>query len=483
MDLLPDSPSQALTLSAGWIGDATVIAWQNGQTIFAQSLHLSAPEITPRSLTFNAVPNQPVTLFFHGPTSVQITLSEPWSTNLPSWLLPALIGVMLSLWLWQQLTGITLADKMAVSHSLTQLPLYWLALLESSHHISSTSLWLILYAVLLTQKQSLESLKRSVVSKATCISIGLLIFICPLWLLNSLMPPMLLALTLWQLFGTIKPKPRMANYFKYCEIAKLVSICIVLVSSIEAWPSQESLTLAAAFAWSMIHGSLLLTILVKQRRQLRQLLKVSHQQHHYLLHQHTKGYQQRLKTLTDAHHSLELKSTTDALTGMKNRGYFDEHYDIELKRGKRERQPFSLLLIDLDHFKQVNDNFGHACGDQVLSEISQICIKSLNRPSDRICRYGGEEFAVLLPNTPLEGALHVASQLQQAIKSHCILWKEHKLRVTASMGVATLLPDDSQLPSLLERADKALYKAKTGGRDRLELYPEHQNANALSEVG
>jgi len=157
-------------------------------------------------------------------------------------------------------------------------------------------------------------------------------------------------------------------------------------------------------------------------------------------------------------------SLRDSLTGCFNRGHAMEVVSAELLRARRSRLAVSMILFDVDRFKDVNDRYGHLCGDAVLAEIGARMRATL-RGSDLKCRYGGEEFLVLLPETPLEGARRVAENLRKDIAAMSVPWNGEPIQVTSSFGVASARPDEIDPTSLIARADEALYVAKRDGRD------------------
>ena len=162
-------------------------------------------------------------------------------------------------------------------------------------------------------------------------------------------------------------------------------------------------------------------------------------------------------------------STMDQVTGVRNRRYFDDMLTREFGRGRRNQATLSLIMIDLDHFKAVNDNYGHLVGDLCLKTVSKAIYDVVKRPPDLVCRYGGEELAVILPETSLEGAMMLAERIRQHIETLEILANDKVVSVTASLGVASILPGegiDSDL--VISLADKALYKAKRSGRNQVQ---------------
>jgi len=166
-------------------------------------------------------------------------------------------------------------------------------------------------------------------------------------------------------------------------------------------------------------------------------------------------------------------SFRDGLTGLFNRRHFDEVLDRELRRAKRDAHPLSLILLDLDYFKAFNDTYGHLEGDSCLQRVSLAIEKAINRPGDIAVRYGGEELAVVLPDTDNDNACIVAEKIRKNVEALCIEHKGSKVAelgsVTISAGVATANHDFSSTPSeIISQADNALYRAKTNGRNRVE---------------
>ena len=167
---------------------------------------------------------------------------------------------------------------------------------------------------------------------------------------------------------------------------------------------------------------------------------------------------------------LENLSITDALTGIANRRHFEWRLSEEVERARRYKYPLSALLLDLDHFKQVNDNYGHQIGDIVLQQVAQRLKSSLRR-TDFLARYGGEEFVVLAPQTPAERAIILGERLRQVIaESPITVSDDLQIRITLSVGIA-VFPDHAQNESeLIGAADAALYKAKQMGRNRVCMF-------------
>jgi diguanylate cyclase (GGDEF)-like protein len=169
-----------------------------------------------------------------------------------------------------------------------------------------------------------------------------------------------------------------------------------------------------------------------------------------------------------AEDKLEELATTDALTGLKNRRKFDEAIDSEWRRARRHRTPLSLLMIDADHFKAYNDTYGHQAGDQVLVGIA-ICISdSIKRAGDCAVRYGGEEFAVLLPGTASADAMMIAETIRRKVQG----WSDEPVISTVSVGIASVTPQaGTDWADFVNAADKALYAAKAAGRNCCVLAP------------
>jgi diguanylate cyclase (GGDEF)-like protein len=172
-----------------------------------------------------------------------------------------------------------------------------------------------------------------------------------------------------------------------------------------------------------------------------------------------------LEKVREEVHALAI---TDELTRTFNRRHFMNLAAQELGRVKRYQHPLSILIFDIDNFKNVNDNYGHLCGDAVLREISSTC-RTILRQCDVLARFGGEEFILLLPETNEANALKVANRLCQLIAIHVVEYKEAQIRVTISAGVTTFKPTTDTLDDLLNRADQALYLAKRLGKNRLEV--------------
>jgi diguanylate cyclase (GGDEF)-like protein/PAS domain S-box-containing protein len=166
---------------------------------------------------------------------------------------------------------------------------------------------------------------------------------------------------------------------------------------------------------------------------------------------------------------MQILATVDPLTGAYNRRKGDALLAVEFSQRKRHGRPFAVLMLDIDHFKEVNDRFGHAAGDAVLIALVQTCRKSL-RPVDMVMRWGGEEFLIVLPDTGAAAALSVAERLRVTVAATEVAISEGApIRFTISVGVA--VPEGDNPSELLSRSDDALYTAKTSGRDRVILAP------------
>ena len=162
----------------------------------------------------------------------------------------------------------------------------------------------------------------------------------------------------------------------------------------------------------------------------------------------------------------------DGLTQLANRRHFNDSFLVEWERGRRERQPLSLVFVDVDHFKAYNDNHGHLEGDRALAAVAATMKPLARRPGDLAARYGGEEFVLLLPNTAAEGARELAEELVQAVDARAIPHRASSVgpHVTVSVGVATVVPDVHLAPArLIDAADGALYAAKQGGRHQVRV--------------
>lgn len=177
------------------------------------------------------------------------------------------------------------------------------------------------------------------------------------------------------------------------------------------------------------------------------------------------------KSLKQANEEIRILSITDPLTGAYNRGYLNERLPQEIRRSTRYRHPLSLILSDIDHFKKVNDRFGHLAGDHVLQEFAQCIIESIRNQIDWAARYGGEEFLVVLPETDFKGAMLLAERLRDACSKRIITTQEHQITLTASFGVtgfsAETTRSDLSVEVLLQQSDTCLYQAKEHGRNRV----------------
>jgi diguanylate cyclase (GGDEF)-like protein len=174
-----------------------------------------------------------------------------------------------------------------------------------------------------------------------------------------------------------------------------------------------------------------------------------------------------LRKRGEAERNLAFLATTDELTGLANRRKFNETISREWRRAMRERQPIALMMLDADLFKEYNDRNGHQAGDKLLQTIGRAMAASIKRSTDLATRYGGDEFSILLPGTPIEGATRVAERVRECLAELCFAYgvKEANL----SIGIAAVVPEPGEThAALLAAVDQALYRAKEAGRNRVE---------------
>lgn len=183
--------------------------------------------------------------------------------------------------------------------------------------------------------------------------------------------------------------------------------------------------------------------------------------------------------LEQANHSLHILSYLDGLTGVANRRHFDEYLEQEWRRAVRKGSTVALILLDIDHFKRLNDSAGHQFGDECLRRVADTLIVSVRRAGDLAARYGGEEFALILPDAQLDWALGFAEDIRERVEALAIPHPESPLGVlTVSLGVAAELPlDPEAATTLIAKADRALYRAKQEGRNRVVHLGEAASPN------
>lgn len=167
---------------------------------------------------------------------------------------------------------------------------------------------------------------------------------------------------------------------------------------------------------------------------------------------------------------LHEEANTDGLTKVYNKRYFNDALENEVKKSKVTGKPLTLIIFDLDHFKKLNDNFGHDAGDFVLKEKSRLIKEQGIRQGDIVARYGGEEFCILLPNTNLKQGFEIAERLRKLIETHEFIYDGKRLPVTASIGVADYRQGVNTGTDLFKRADASVYKSKEGGRNQVNFY-------------
>jgi len=191
-------------------------------------------------------------------------------------------------------------------------------------------------------------------------------------------------------------------------------------------------------------------------------LNVPMEQHRVKIRWHLKN-RERIKELHQAQSHLARIALSDSLTGLFNRAYFDATISQEISRCARRSLPLTLLMVDLDHFKKINDTYGHLAGDRALEAVAQV-LTAQSRTSDTVCRFGGEEFAIILPETTHANAQVVAERIRKKIAALDVGFP-----VTASIGIGSAKVTKSLLPDhIIAEADGALYEAKRKGRNRVE---------------
>ena len=258
-------------------------------------------------------------------------------------------------------------------------------------------------------------------------------------------------------------------------MAWLIMLVGGLIYALAAFGYLTDFLAREALMQSAVGGQVILLnyAMVQRWRLLNQkLLDVEHNARtelEFKVHERTAQLRNTMRELEKANRKLSTMSLNDALTGLHNRRHLNNIFPELCAEARRTSQPLTLALVDADHFKSINDTWGHGFGDTCLQFIAEMLTRHVKRPRDVAIRFGGEEFALLLPGTDAAGALNVCSALLQDIASTPLLSPDGtEVRMTLSAGIASLNPGETQ-NQLFERADEALYRAKSEGRNRAQL--------------
>ena len=264
------------------------------------------------------------------------------------------------------------------------------------------------------------------------------------------------------------------NLLSVVAIASLYLSIGFLVSAVVATGISPVVTLRIALLLVMANAVGFFALLRLESLQRKQfaLLHIERGQNRQLLREiaHRRSLEAQLRMVAER----------DALTGLDSRSHFMKRAEALLRRSRAGNAPFSLFMIDVDHFKVINDTWGHSNGDWVLTEIAETCMRSL-RPQDVIGRFGGEEFVVALPDTRTEDARIVAERLKREIANMPVKEEMSGLRLSATIGIAGALTEDVDLGALIKRADQALYAGKRDGRNRVVTYRRMSEEGATGE--
>lgn len=246
--------------------------------------------------------------------------------------------------------------------------------------------------------------------------------------------------------------------FEFCEQLKNLGERLTPILMITSLDDNESVDRAfASGATDYITKPINLSIL---RQRVRNLVRQSHL------------IKNQLNELQQANQNLQLLANLDSLTKLSNRRGFDEYLEKEWERMQRIKSPLSLIMCDVDFFKNYNDRYLHPNGDKCLIKVAMAMRNTVRRSGDLVARYGGEEFAIVLPNTDALGAVSVAEKVRSAIKTLQITHEASTVcpYVTVSVGVSTIIPtQENSIQALIHAADRALYQAKFQGRDRVTM--------------
>ena len=207
---------------------------------------------------------------------------------------------------------------------------------------------------------------------------------------------------------------------------------------------------------------------VDARDQLIALQEQNKAELEYSIEERTLELEIALRELADKNRDLERLSAIDPLTGLMNRRYFDKRLLAEARRSKRELRPLGLAMLDIDHFKKINDEFGHLCGDHCLKVFAELLKEYVKRPSDVVCRYGGEEFVLILPSTEEEGLKKLLNNIRVAVANKMIMFEGKKISMTVSIGgCSRTMASEDEHEVILGFVDKQLYHAKDSGRNKV----------------
>ena len=306
-----------------------------------------------------------------------------------------------------------------------------------------------------------------------------------------------ISLIIWITVYMLKIKHVSAKYFAFAWSAFLIGAVLLILNKFGVIPvsyiSEYTLQFGAGFEimflsfalaerMSMSHKEkLVLAIQINEEREKTfkaeldnlRIEKQATKKLEKTVEERTQELTKALDHLSIAHDKLQTISITDALTELHNRYYFNEHFKIEYKRAFREKSECSLIMLDIDHFKNVNDTYGHPAGDICLKYVANCIKHHAARDSDICCRYGGEEFVIILPSTPLANAYDLAEDIRKTIKKEAVKWNTQEISLSASFGVSSVIPinmDKKHRQYLINQADQALYEAKGQGRDRVVMF-------------